>query len=268
MQTWKTTTLPSRWQASQAAIRQLMPDWRYVLLTDVDNLAFVKLHFPDFLNTFIGFEYDIQRADAIRYMWLYVNGGVYLDLDLQPLKSFNKLFDSLSTKTKDKPDLYVVKSSIVNGVYTNAFMAAQPKLPVMLRCLELMKPPNPWWHWGKHLKVVNRTGPNMWTHAIQQSIAEEKLPKLHIAEIPTALIIPCSICEVNGCKLDGAYCKTLGGSSWSGADTKLFALVYCNRQALAIFFLIIVVVVLIINRYRRKRGRLISTKTCQDITVG
>lgn len=264
MQTWKTTTLPARWQASQDAIKRLMPDWHYVLLTDADNLAFVKQHFPDFVKTFEGFEYDIQRADAIRYMWLYVNGGVYLDLDILPLKAFDSLFASNSHEKKHKPglkddcpNLYVVRSSIVNGVYTNAFMAAKPSLMVMLDCLKRMTAGNSWWHYGKHLKVINLTGPNMFTRAVRSYEAMQSRygTKLILKEIPTKLIIPCSLCDVNGCNIDGAYCKSLGGSSWSEGDTKFFALIYCNRKAIAVFliFLIVIVVVLVLKR-RKKRA--------------
>lgn len=251
MQTWKTEKLPPQWQASQDAIKQLMPHWRYVLLTDDDNLAFVKTHFPDFVKTFTSFEYDIQRADAIRYMWLYVNGGVYLDLDIQPLKAFDTLFGA-NSKTR-RPDLYVVKSSIMNNIYTNAFMAAKPGLTVMLKCLEFMQAGNSWWHCGKHLKVINLTGPNMFTRAIQFVKAEEdSLKRFTVSEIPTKLIIPCSICDVDKCKVTDAYCKSLGGSSWSGADTKFLALLHCNRQAIVVLFIVVFIIIVVIKRRSRK----------------
>lgn len=262
MQTWKTKTLPSRWQASQDTIKQLMPDWQYVLLTDADNLTFVKEHFPDFVKTFTGFEYDIQRADAIRYMWLYVNGGIYLDLDILPIKSFNDLLNP-QQKNKDGkfPNLYVVRSSIVNGTYTNAFMAAEPRLTVMLDCLKLMKAGNSWWHCGKHLKVINLTGPNMYTAAIQSHLnSESRKPLtttkiLTVREIPTKLIIPCSLCDVDNCRTDDAYCKSLGGSSWSDVDTKFYAMVYCNRQAIAVFLILLVTIIIIVLVVVKRRKR-------------
>jgi len=37
--------------------------------------------YPWFLETFDGYVYPIQRADAIRYFVLYYFGGIYIDLD-------------------------------------------------------------------------------------------------------------------------------------------------------------------------------------------
>ena len=92
MQTWKTNKLPDYWVASQKAIFKFMPHWKYTLMTDDDNYEFVTKYFPDFLKYFKAFEYPIQRADAIRYMWLYVHGGLYLDLDLEIVKCLDDIF--------------------------------------------------------------------------------------------------------------------------------------------------------------------------------
>lgn len=259
MHTWKTKTLPFQWQASQDAILKLMPDWDYHLMTDADNLTFVKRYFPDFLTTFTQFEYDIQRADAIRYMWLYVHGGVYLDLDIRILKSLDGLF-------KVNYDLYVVKSKIVGNIYTNAFMAAKPRLSVTLRCLEMMKAGNSWWHLGKHLKVINLTGPHMWTQAIEAFQAENSSKdRMTIQEIPTSLIIPCSMCDSGKCKLDEAYCEILGGSSWSGADTEFLLTLHCNKKAIAstllLTIMLVVVVIIVIKRRRQNQNKSITAKS-------
>ncbi len=249
MQTWKTKQLPSHWQASQDAIRKILPDWSYHLQTDADNLAFVAKYFPDFLEVFQGFPYPIQRADAIRYMWLYVHGGVYLDLDLEIVQHIGELFKHSNT------DLYVVKSGFMPNVYTNAFMAARPRQDVMLECLKLMADGAKLWHVGKHLEVVNSTGPNMFTQAI---IAHRLVdPDFRVVELPPGSIIACTICEAKPCWRPGAYCRTLGGSSWSGSDTECLTQVYCHRKKIgyaAIIVLVIVAVVIGVVIYRRKNS--------------
>ena len=91
-QTWKTYDVPDNWKYGQKTVKEKNKDWKYVLLSDEDNLRIVKQHFPDFLPYFVNFKYNIQRADAIRYMILYLYGGVYLDLDYQALKPFGSIF--------------------------------------------------------------------------------------------------------------------------------------------------------------------------------
>lgn len=39
------------------------------------------VRYPWFLETFDGYPYPIQRADAIRYFVLHHFGGIYIDLD-------------------------------------------------------------------------------------------------------------------------------------------------------------------------------------------
>jgi mannosyltransferase OCH1-like enzyme len=266
MQTWKTKDIPKHWQAGPQAIQKFMPDWKYHLLTDSENDTFVKRYFPDFWSVFSTFEYPIQRADAIRYMWFYVHGGIYLDLDLEIVKPLDDLF-------YEERDLYVVRSSFMENVYTNAFIGAKPRLRVMLQCLEDMRAPYAAWHVGKHLKVVNSTGPNMFTKAISnikaQSLlkvqnkeerGERILPgdRFEVAELPSHLIIACSICDPKPCCSEGGYCRTLGGSSWSGDDTNLLTFAYCNRYALGSLLLLVIfiIVVTVFIYYRRKRERL------------
>src|SRR4051794_29501684 len=94
MQTWKNEVVPDKWKISPASLHQQMPSWKYVLMTDQDNEQFVRKHFPEFLPSYKAFPYNIQRADAIRYMWLYINGGLYIDLDTKVIHPLDELFTS------------------------------------------------------------------------------------------------------------------------------------------------------------------------------
>lgn len=54
----------------------------YMLWTDDQSRRFISEKYPQFLAMFDGYEYPIQRADAIRYFILHHFGGVYMDLDI------------------------------------------------------------------------------------------------------------------------------------------------------------------------------------------
>lgn len=262
MQTWKTKDVPKKWKASERSIKKFMPDWDYHLMTDEDNLVFVERYFPDFLHHFKTFEYPIQRADAIRYMWLYVMGGIYFDLDLELLKPLDDLF-------YEDGDLYVVKSVHVE-VYTNAFMAAKPRLQVMLQCMEGMKSPYTSLYIGKHLKVVNSTGPNMFSRAVNKIKEECVLKELEagvsgdplkkkyqfeVKELPAHLIVACSVCDPKPCCSEGGYCRTLGGSSWGAEDGSPSVFIFCNRYYFFSGLLLILVIIAIVIAYRRQKKR-------------
>ena len=76
-------------------------------MSDEENLDFVKTHFPDYLSLYLNLPRDIMRADVIRYMWLYIKGGVYIDLDYEAIKPFDSLFAS--------GELYLVESPNFKG---------------------------------------------------------------------------------------------------------------------------------------------------------
>lgn len=58
------------------------PEWDYKLWSSQDEVrSFVANNYPEFLDKFISFKYNIQMCDALRAMILYVEGGLYADCD-------------------------------------------------------------------------------------------------------------------------------------------------------------------------------------------
>lgn len=246
MQTWKgpESTLPKEWKESPISIRTMMPEWEYVLMTDEDNLAFIAEHFPQYLETFKNFEYGIQRADFIRYAWLYVNGGLYMDCDYRVDRPLDELF------VVDR-DIYVCPSGNFGDYYTNAIMASKPKQEIWLECMKLASEGNSWWHIGKHLKVMGSTGPLMFTKAVQKVDSD----RIHI--LNSKLLTPCSVCDKKPCSKDGGYITTLEGSSWCAWDTMTYTYCKCRWRSIMILVMILIVVVWIVflmRAYREPRS--------------
>ncbi|KAI6085029.1 nucleotide-diphospho-sugar transferase [Hypoxylon rubiginosum] len=72
--------LPHEWRA-------LNPDYRYERITDDNINTFVRDNFP--ANTserFAGLADPILKADFLRYLILYSQGGVWADVDVKPVK--------------------------------------------------------------------------------------------------------------------------------------------------------------------------------------
>lgn len=108
-QTWKTSDLPENLLHWHNVVKELHPGWEINLWTDKDNLALVKEHFPQMLDSYQSLEYNIMRVDIIRYMYMEVFGGYYLDLDYELLIPFdNEISDTellipISRKQNGKP---------------------------------------------------------------------------------------------------------------------------------------------------------------------
>lgn len=94
-QTWKTRELPDNLQRWHNVVKELHPGWEVKLWTDEDNLNLVKEHFPHMLDMYQALEFNIMRADVIRYMYMMVYGGYYLDLDYELFKPFdNEIYNA------------------------------------------------------------------------------------------------------------------------------------------------------------------------------
>lgn len=228
MQTWKNKDVPLKWQASLESISEHMPGWKHVLMTDEDNRKLVEEHFPDFLKYYDAFPHAIQRADAVRYCWLYLHGGLYMDLDMQLLKPLDPLFTQ-------HDGLHLVGSGNLGSYITNSFMASPPKHPFWLEVIEEMKVPVPWWCMGKHWTVMNSTGPIMLNRVAKRSH--------HVyAALPASQIMPCSVCD-SVCRAPQAYLKPLEGSSWIAFDTTVYNFFLCNWKTIVVITIIITILI-------------------------
>jgi mannosyltransferase OCH1-like enzyme len=242
MQTWKTHTVPQKWVTSPQSIGTYMHDWSYVLMSDDDNQRFVETYFPQYLDMFVSFPHAIQRADAVRYMWLYIHGGLYIDLDYELREPLDRLFYPDS-------DLYFMASSNVGAYLTNSIMASKPGHPFWLELLEEIErmSTNPkFWAKGKHLEVMMSTGPGILSEVLRKS-------KYLYMTLPQRLVCPQSICHE---KDDSGMLKLLEGSSWAGWDTKAMNWAYCNHEAailggVVLFILFILLIVVLARSIRR-----------------
>jgi len=124
-QTWRDSdTIPMNWQQASNSCRSFHPNYEYRLWTDKDARRLIEKEFPCLLSTFDLYPYDIQRADVIRLIVLYVYGGIYLDLDIICLKSLDQL----------RRYKFVLPRTRPVGL-SNDFIIAEPKHPFLLQVL-------------------------------------------------------------------------------------------------------------------------------------
>jgi alpha 1,6-mannosyltransferase len=85
------------------------PAYRYEHLTDTSAQTYVRERFadhPDWVNFFPAIPDNIMRADLIRYLVLYGEGGVYSDMDTECLKPISSWI----------PEVYRDRANVVLGV--------------------------------------------------------------------------------------------------------------------------------------------------------
>lgn len=222
------------WQESAQQWKELHPNWEYHFTTDEDNRNYVELYFPQYLNTYDNLPYPIQRADMIRYMYLYNMGGVYSDLDIipiRPLTDYN--FDS-------QADVYVCCSGNTPSVFTNSLIISKPNCQIWLDMLEHIKAYKKWFFTIRHIEIMNSTGPLGFT-----KIARKHIKSINV--LPSKLFMPCSSADTNSTSKQkalqqGAYNYPVKGNSWHSWDSKLLHDISTKKN---IYFVIVGMVVIL-----------------------
>lgn len=81
-QTYK-NHMHSKLQANVKTLRTMNPNWEYRLYTNDDHLQYIKRNYGQYmLNMYLKInpKYGAARADFFRYLVMYREGGVYLDI--------------------------------------------------------------------------------------------------------------------------------------------------------------------------------------------
>lgn len=116
------------------AWKRLHPSWRLVLWTDDDleKLADGALgSLSELGRAFEDLPPNIVRVDFLRYLILQLFGGIYADIDVQPLRNLSLLLQTHSCIVASEPEPFTVSLRLGNTAVlaSNAFMASRPGHP-------------------------------------------------------------------------------------------------------------------------------------------
>ena len=136
-QSWKTKKLEGKMQDVVNRTISMNPDYEYELWDDKDCYDFLLDNFgQNYANAFNVLIPGAFKCDFWRYAVLYVNGGVYMDIDMSceyPFRDILKPTDRF-VSIVDKFDLHPVykKCDIFQS-----FLACEPRHPIMRTSLEI-----------------------------------------------------------------------------------------------------------------------------------
>lgn len=161
-QSWKTDRIPAEYQAYARTWRELHVDWEHRLWTDDDNLDLIRRDYPRLLPTYKSYPLAIQRADMARILYLHKHGGLYVDLDFECFRPFDRLLESGGvTMGREKGGLGWYKRRL--DFASNALLASPPGHPFWEIVLERMVDrarPQRWWE-PRAAYVLATTGPEI-----------------------------------------------------------------------------------------------------------
>ena len=91
IQTWKTSEIPHYYSAYMDKLAHYNEGYTHVFFTDETIIKFFTFVCPEYYDTFRGLKYKIQQIDFFRYLAVYHYGGIYLDLDMEIVASFDDI---------------------------------------------------------------------------------------------------------------------------------------------------------------------------------
>jgi len=220
--------IPIKWITSPSSIREYIPEWKYVLFTKEVYRDFVIKYFPDYLFYYDSFPYDIQRINAVCYMWMFKVGGVYMSLNFELVQNLESIFCNGN-------GVYFVPSNNDSKWYANSFIAAKPGCSIFIECLEAMKQITPWWCLSRNSKILYTTGAGMLSRVLRETLVPFSI--IDSYDIPM-----CSVCEAQ-CDTPNSYIRRIADDSWDEWDTYFYNVIYCNWKIIILLSVIIIAII-------------------------
>ena len=110
-------------------VKKFAPNYKHKIYNDKECINFIKNNFNENIVNLFKKLKGAHKADLFRYCYLYINGGVYLDIKTELIKPLDKIFVGNYT--------YSVISTVRNSIF-QGILASPPKNPIFLRLIYFM----------------------------------------------------------------------------------------------------------------------------------
>jgi mannosyltransferase OCH1-like enzyme len=137
MQTWETKDLTHELQQIVDSWKIYNPDYEYILFDKYDRVKFIEERFSaEILDAYNSIIPGAYKSDLFRYCYLYVYGGIYVDIDTICLGKLNNfLIPNISFIAPID-----LNTNEIDGDHNIAcgFIASRPKNHIFLKCIDMI----------------------------------------------------------------------------------------------------------------------------------
>jgi mannosyltransferase OCH1-like enzyme len=203
----------------------------------------VKSFYPEHIELFEKYTYEIQRCDAIRYLILHRYGGWYADMDYY----CNKPLDEAMLKFKNNillvqtPNMRLINSDYVS----NSLMFSTPHHPFWKQLMIDMEKNNTYpYYYGKHVIVMFTTGPG-----ILNRVYSKYKYKYKVKSLPWKLFHPYGTGDekltLNNSDI---YTVHISKGSWQNSDSKFYSF-FVREWKIIVFILVLFIFLYFYRKY-------------------
>lgn len=168
-------------KAQDISAQYHMPHWKYSEFTPSQQQEFIARYFPDRMGLYKKYTHEQERTHLFIYLWMYMNGGVYIGPAYEVLKALDSILE-------DAPpaDLYFTLDS--ERYISSEFFASQPFCEFWLELVDLMEKRIKYKYPLVRDEIDRNTGRGLLT-----DVSEETFHKFEI--IPRTQLDPYGTCD-------------------------------------------------------------------------
>jgi mannosyltransferase OCH1-like enzyme len=220
-------TIPKKYLDNLENIKKINSNYQIKIWNGYDCNEFIKKYFPNKLKLYWKFPYPIERCDYVRFLILYIYGGIYSDFDRYSVKSYDTILD-----TYNSYDVILGKLPFMQ-IINNDIIIAKPHNNFILKCINHITIYNFNYYF---MDVCATTGPIYLMKMYWQYKGLSKI-KLLSDELN-----PCSWCNCNVNGMDKIVSYTTLDNTWieknNNSSIKIFSFIMCNFYTCILFIII------------------------------
>ena len=229
-------SIPKEYNEVFKSWKVINPDWQVKFYSYKDNDNLVKNNFPWLYDTYKNFYFDEQRLDMAKACYLYLYGGLYVDVNYLPLANIDPLF------YKSNAELYFAYNNNNNeNKIVTSFMASKQKNSFWLTYLKNIIGDKGYIFSTKYGIINSTTGSQKITDLMNNYNGT-------VGKLPYNEINSCTECNENCNKSFYFHVINNGninGQILSDIDVVLFKFIYCflKKNWFLITFTIVIAII-------------------------
>lgn len=212
------------------------PDWFRMEWDLEKSETLVRLFYPEHLEMYKFYPYQIQRCDMVRYCFLHRYGGLYADMDFFCNKPFSQVLDLYPN------NFYLVQTPNMPGEFvSNSLMYSKNKEHIFWRTLliEMQHSKNTPVYFNRHLTIMYASGPG-----IVNRVYQKYKNKYKLASYPHKYFQPFGQADdIMSLKVPHAFTIHASTGSWHTNDSSIIVILSRNW----VIFLYVICGLIIIN---------------------
>ncbi len=166
--------IPEKYNKNIESIKSIHKNWEYILWDEIKILKLISSN-KEWLDLYYKFVYLHQKIDFAKYIILYTFGGIYVDIDVELIKSFDSLINEFNNADiiVSKLNINSTESLITTGYpesYNNGIIISKKRGEVIKKLIDTIL--TSFYKSDLHFKVAyinSTTGPQIFTKVINKN---------------------------------------------------------------------------------------------------